>query len=49
MFIYRNRIYYYSLAFGFGGAGCFLGLTLLAKVNFELFKVTFILFLNFVR
>jgi hypothetical protein len=34
MFIYRNRIYYYSLAFGFGGAGCFLGLTLLAKVNF---------------
>jgi len=29
---YRNRIYYLSLAFGFGSAGCFLGLTLLGKL-----------------
>lgn len=33
---YRNRIYYFSLAFGFGGAACFLGLTLLAKLMHHL-------------
>ena len=33
---FRNRVYYLSLAFGFGGAACFLMLTMLGKLLYYL-------------
>jgi len=32
LFIFRNNVYYMSLAYGFAGAAAFLGLTLLGSL-----------------